>query len=67
MLTPFVLRFLYATFALAALLLPVSVSAHPNHDASDEVGVHHQHRRALQPKAVEQLLLALTTQNSVGG
>ena len=42
-LTQVVFRFLYATFALAALLLPVSVSAHPNHDASDEVGVEHQH------------------------
>ena len=42
-LTQVVFRFLCATFALAALLLPVSVSAHPNHDASDEVGVEHQH------------------------
>ena len=42
-LTEFVFRFLCATFALAALLLPVSVSAHPNHDASDEIGVEHQH------------------------
>jgi hypothetical protein len=42
-LTQFVFRFFCATFALAALLLPVSVSAHPNHDASDEVGVEHQH------------------------
>jgi hypothetical protein len=42
-LTHSVFRFLCATFALAALLLPVSVSAHPNHDASDEVGVEHQH------------------------
>ena len=42
-LTNSVFRFLCATFALAALLLPVSVSAHPNHDASDEVGVEHQH------------------------
>tara|TARA_B100001939_G_scaffold326603_1_gene320221 strand:- start:1621 stop:1737 length:117 start_codon:yes stop_codon:yes gene_type:complete len=38
-----VFRFLCATFALAALLLPVSVSAHPNHNANDGVGVQHQH------------------------
>ena len=42
-LTQFLFRFLCATLALAALLLPVSVSAHPNHDASDAVGVEHQH------------------------
>jgi hypothetical protein len=42
-LTSAVFRFLCATFALAALLLPISVSAHANHDASDEVGVQHQH------------------------